>query len=226
MILAFEGFEKSIELPLGQATTVEINNRKLFARIVQSIVGGAKEPLEPFTLWKDDSEVKSSAAFYYLADPIHLPYRDSKFEGLMLESIQNELHRNVDAYIELESLIERAKRIIEDGTLALNSDYSLAISLDMPKLLKSLGFCVDGGEERPLLDNLIQFMGFTKDIGFDKWIVVTNLKSFFDKKDLEIFFDQADFYDFSCLLLETSHDSERHRHEIKYQVDEQFIENW
>lgn len=226
MILAFEGFEKSIELPLGKATTVEINNRKLFARIVQSIVGGAKEPLEPFTLWKDDSEVKPSVVFYYLADPIHLPYRDSKFEGLMLESIQNELHRNVDAYIELESLIERAKRIIEDGTLALNSDYSLAISLDMPKLLKSLGFCVDGGEERPLLDNLIQFMGFTKDIGFDKWIVVTNLKSFFDKKDLEIFFDQADFYGFSCLLLETSHDSERYRHEIKYQVDDQFIENW
>lgn len=56
--------------------------------------------------------------------------------------------------------------------------------------------------------------------------MVTNLKSFFDKKDLEIFFDQADFYGFSCLLLETSHDSERYRHEIKYQVDDQFIENW
>ena len=226
MILAFEGFEKPIELPLGQATTLEINNRKLFARIVQSLVGGVEEPLEPFTLWKDDSEIKPSAAFYYLSDPIHLPYRDSKFEGLMLERIQNELCRNVDAYIELESLIERAKRIIEDETLTLNADYSLAISLDMPKLLKSLGFCADGGEGRSLLDNLIHFMGFTRDIGFEKWIVVTNMKSFFDKKDLEIFFDQADFYGFSCLLLETSHDSERYRHEVKYQVDGQFIENW
>ncbi|MGN0071062.1 MAG: type II-A CRISPR-associated protein Csn2 [Atopobiaceae bacterium] len=157
MILAFEGFEKSIELPNGQATTVEINNRKLFARVAQSLVGGAEEPLEPFTLWKDDVEVKPSAVFYYLSDPIHLPYRDSKFEGLMLDSIQDALHRNVDAYIELESLIERVKRIIEAETLALNADYSLAISLDMPKLLKSLGFCADVGEERSLLDNLIQF---------------------------------------------------------------------
>ena len=108
----------------------------------------------------------------------------------------------------------------------MNADYSLAISLDMPKLLKSLGLCADGDEEGSLLDNLIQFMGFTRDIGFDKWIVVTNLKSFFDKKEMEIFLDQAEFYSFSCLLLEASHDSERYRNEVKYQVDGQFLENW
>ena len=111
MILAFEGFEKSIELPLGQATTLEINNRRLFARICQSLVGGVEEPPELFTLWKDEVEVKPSAVFYYLSDLFHLPYRDSKFEGLMFESIQKELHRNGDSYVELESLLERAKRI-------------------------------------------------------------------------------------------------------------------
>ena len=140
--------------------------------------------------------------------------------------MQNELRRDVKSSMELESLLGKVEKMILQQSLAMNAEYSFAVSFDVSKILKSLEFSVDDDAGIALLDNLICFMGFVRDIGFEKWVVVTNLKSFFDKNELKTLFDQAYFYGFSCLLLESYHDSESYNHEMKYQVDDEFIESW
>lgn len=224
MRLAFEGFERPIDLKPGCATTLEINSRTLFARVVQSLVDGVSTPEEQFTIWDNEKQLSRENSFYYVPDAFALPYESRIFEAGMMNRAERELIFDNDAREEVEESVRRIREIVGGLTLRLDSSYSIEVPLDMQKLLKMLGFGVDRSSAKTLLDNLIEFMSFVRDIGFSRWIVFTNLKLFFNENDLDIFFRQAIFYDFSCLLLETVSDDELHTGEVKYRIDQDLLE--
>ncbi|MGI6045612.1 MAG: type II-A CRISPR-associated protein Csn2 [Eggerthellaceae bacterium] len=226
MKLAFEGFEKPIELLQGQVTTLEIENKTLFSRVVQSLVSKGGEPEEPFSLWIGEKRVNPDSVFFYVPDIFNLPYSNHALESELYESLHEEFLVDNDKRIELENLVNEVEDLVSKTALSFSSSYSFGLSWKLDKLLKALDFRVGFETNARLIDNLIEFITFLHDIRFKKWVVFINLKLFFNQNDLDTFLNQANFFNISCLLLESIHNVSIYENENKYSIDQALFEHW
>ena len=72
MKICFEGFEHPIPAKAGRITTIEIENRTLYARICQSLQTNGVDCQEPFTLWDNNIRLRPEKVLMHIAN--HLTY--------------------------------------------------------------------------------------------------------------------------------------------------------
>lgn len=97
MRLAFVDLEKPVEIEPGFATTLQIENEALFARIARSILSlQGREALEPFTLWEGNGEIRPASALIVVSDVMHLPWDDRALIGEVLNRIEREFLEDED----------------------------------------------------------------------------------------------------------------------------------
>ena len=226
MKLVFAGLEHSIELAVGEAAVLQVENVALFARIVRSLQSGqGRYAAEPYTFWNGEVEVKPSSAVMLVTDVIRLPWSERSFVAAVTKRIERE-------YLEDEELrmqVEAAERLLQEklGSLnfGFNADFGFGLEWDLKRYLKFMRFGVAVQEEKTLLDNVLNFLSFALDAGCKKTITFVNLKTFLTENELKVLYDHVFFLKLSVLLLENKKDSMTYDHEHKLTVDLQFLEH-
>ena len=219
-------FGKGMELGNGKVAVWEIESRRLFARIVRSLLSEqGKDATEPYQLWGDNGKaVNPKKALIVMNSLPTVPY-DNK---TLLGKLYSKVAQCIESDIELENAIQdmgaNISRLIDDAGMSLWGNYSFAQGWALEQYLKAFEYRPNcGTHDATLLEDCIRFFELCLDVGCASPIVMVNAKSFFDTEDLEGLYSQAVFLGTSLLVLETQHDSSHFEQERKMVIDQDFL---
>lgn len=228
MKLMLSGFETPAEISKGHALSLEIENRRLFARICQSVRSElGEEALEPYAVYDDEGgKVRPSKAFLFAFDPFDLPWHSKSLIGKVIDRMEGMLLSDDGLRQAIEGRGRALSVAVEEMGFQLQSDYAFKVDWAIAEYLKSFDFEVEVNEADSLLENLIKFIKLAEDASCGKIICFLNLKSFLDEMELEEFFSQVFRSDLHVLLLEDAHDDRTFEYERKMLIDEAFLQEW
>lgn len=226
MILKFFRFESEIELSQLWVSVLEVQNRTLFTRIVESLVSGKGDDAgEPYGLWDEKGKVVSASKSITVVSSLpEVPVYSKSMLGKLYKRIAAEYVQNSELEAAVETLMKSLSNMSGRISSELWGAYAFGVNLELPVLIKALALqpACDGGVS--LFDKLIQFFKLCVDIGQSTPIVFVNLKSFLSQEELKTLYEQAFFYGQSLLLLESWHDVTRFPEERKTRIDQCLLE--
>lgn len=228
MKLKFMRFDSVIDFDDGTVHTLEVHERPLFARMVESLKSNLGEKAaEPFVLLEGERSVAPKGRLLMLSNFPELPLHDKTIEKSLYERIASEIAEGVEptgGILDLGELAKGLNHQIEKTSLSMWGTYSFEMDWDLARYLKAFGYGLTIDEDTSLLDRCIRFFGLCVDIGFKKPLVGFNIKSFFSEIELDQLFEQAIFHGIPLLLLETWWDGNCYKGEKKMVIEQGFLE--
>ena len=183
MKLVFAGLEHPVELAAGEVTVLQVENSALFARFANSLQSElGSQASEPYSLWDGEEEIKPGDALMVVPDALNLPWGNRAFLTAVTKRVEREFLEDEDLRMRIESAQRAIEGYLSGLSLGFNSDLGFGIEWDLKRYLKFLGFGAVTQEDKPYLDNLLNFLSFALDAGCKKAIVFVNLKTFLTKK--------------------------------------------
>ena len=226
MKLMISGFERPVEINEGYALSLEVEDRRLFTRICQSLHSELGEAaLEPYIVFDDEGgKVRPAKAFLSVFNPFDLPWNERALMGKVVERIEGMLLADDELRRDIEERGIALSTAVEEMGFQLQSDYAFKVDWEIAEYLKSFDFEVEVDETDSLLENLIKFLKLAEDASFEKVICFLNLKNFLEENELEEFFTQVFLSKSKILLLEGIHDGRIFEYERKMHIDEVFLQ--
>ncbi len=226
MRVVFDGLENPILIEPGKVSVVQINNRHLFSRVYQSLRSGAgPNAIEPYMIWgEDDEQLRPNTTFIVIDTPLDLPIKHKSLGGKLYSRLQNELFEDEEARSEIQLLANAMNNRLGTLGLRLCGDYSFAVEWDPGIYLKAFNFCLEVDPDLTLLDKLIGFIDFVRDMQIEEVLLFVNLKAFLTQNEFEEFAERLFFHRIPSLILETIDFPIYSCHEEKIVIDQHFIE--
>lgn len=221
-------FDDEVPVDAKAVSTLEIEDRALFARVVASLESeAAEEAEEPYALWEDEGDKKRSprGAFLVLASLPDVPLTDKKLLGKLYSHVAAQIADDADAEGEVIAAANTLEGLLLDWNIELWGSYEFSTSWDTSQMLKAFSFQPCFEEGTPLIERLVSFFGLCADIGLKQPILMVNAKSFLAENELDELAEQAFFFGVPLLLLESWHDASTHEWERKTRIDQWFLEN-
>ena len=226
MNLVLSGFSEALTLGSDRVSVLEVHNRRLFARICQSLASELdSEALEPYALWDGEERRSSRNCFLFVFNPFELPWSERALMGEVLERVEDMFLAEDDVRQEIETAGRALSERVASLGLRLQSDYAFEVQWEMRKYLKAFDFGVEVDPFDALLDNLIKFLKFASDAAFEKQLVFVNLKNFLEPDEVQEFYRQAVFLELNVLLLENVPDDAVFEYERKMCIDKDFLQS-
>ena len=226
MNLVLSGFSEALTLGSDRVSVLEVHNRRLFARICQSLASELdSEALEPYALWNGEDRRSSRNYFLFVFNPFELPWSERALMGEVLERVEGMFLAEDDVRQEIEAVGRALSERVASLGLRLQSDYAFEVQWEMRKYLKAFDFGVEVDPFDALLDNLIKFLKFASDAAFEKQLVFVNLKNFLEPDEVQEFYRQAVFLELNVLLLENVPDDAVFEYERKMCIDKDFLQS-
>lgn len=213
------------DIPVTAETvsTIQIEDRVLFARVVRSLLSEAGEHgLEPYCLIDDAG--RRIAPKRALRVVNSLPEAPTNDRALMTKLFQRMIERselNHDTYTRIHDLSGLLIAAIEEVAEGLTNRYTLASEGGLEAYLKALSFAPEAGADYTTLENCMSYMRLCSDVDPNTPVILVNAKSYFSNFELQKLIDEAVSLKISLLLLESWHDNRVFLHEKKTVIDQQ-----
>ncbi|HJH44145.1 MAG TPA: type II-A CRISPR-associated protein Csn2 [Rubneribacter badeniensis] len=166
MNLVLSGFSEALTLGSDRVSVLEVHNRRLFARICQSLASELdSEALEPYALWNGEDRRSSRNYFLFVFNPFELPWSERALMGEVLERVEDMFLAEDDVRQEIETAGRALSERVASLGLRLQSDYAFEVQWEMRKYLKAFDFGVEVDPFDALLDNLIKFSESSESCG-------------------------------------------------------------
>ena len=227
MILKLLRFESEISLEPGRVATLEILNRRLYSRVVASLLSEqGEQALEPYALWEVNGKKKATrGALMVLSSLPAVPLADRMLLSKLYAKLSQALVEDVSRSVEVAQAAAHLEGLLLEQNIELWGTYRFGVEWDAAQMLKAFALRPETDSEEPLLDQLVSLFGLCADVGLQKPLVLVNAKSFFEPEDLSELASQAFFYGISLLLLESWADETKYDWEHKTLIDQWFLEN-
>ncbi len=211
-----------VEIQEGDISTLEIEDRTLFARVVKALLSEVGEYAEePYLLFDDSGKrVNPKKALHVINTLPEVPLSDRTMLAKLFKLVTERSELEPALYEQIQSLSSALMEATEDIVGGMRGDYGLAVEWSYETFLKSFGLSPITNQDYSLLDNCIRLFGFCADIGDLAPVVLVNAKSFFSENELEELFDQAVFSGTRLLLLESWIDARTFTRETKTTIDQ------
>lgn len=226
MIVRFEGFEHGLEVVAESPLVVEVENKKLYARVCQALLlEQGRESSEPYSLWDGDIELKPKGAFVSLTDPFHLPWGDPKLLAAIYEKVEKYCWEDEDVRCAIERTDAFLRTRCSEIGFQMHADYGFKVEWDMRRYLKTFGFSPERDVNESLIDNMLRFASFVADVCPFRPLLLVNFKTFFPRHEVEMLYERSFFLKIPLLLLENRRESVQYRNERKICIDQDLLEN-
>lgn len=218
-------FGGSLELGGDKVSAVEVGHRKLYTRVVQSLLSEqGKEAIEPYQLWDDTGKALSSKKSLIVINSLpEMPYGNKTLLGKLYAKMARSVEEDCDFEQYIASRGLEILAMLEEHGLRFWGTYSFNQTWNLEQFLKSFSFQPVYDENGSLLENCINYLGFCADIDQKTPVVLIGGKSFFDSGELEELYSQAVFLGVPLLLLDSQHDSIQYGQERKMVIDQDFL---
>ena len=217
-------FGYDIELSSDAVTTLQVEDRQLFTRIVRSLMSEQGEYAEePYLLICDDEKaISPKKALWVINELPSVPLSDKQLIGPLFKRIIEQSELDSARYLRIHELMGVLIEEIESIGQELQGSYSFNPDWELEAYLKAFGFSPDFGDDYPLVENCFRFFELCSDTALAKPLVFINAKSFFSQKELESVIEKAVFQKNVVLFIESWLDETSYKHENKVVIDQQF----
>lgn len=206
MILKLLNFDFKIKVSNELPSVLVVENRQMFSRIVQSLVSGEESfALEPYVLMDDDEEIlRIRDPFYFLLDPVNLPFKERVFTAGLLAQFDKALGEDEAIKKSMDEIGHDINERLYTLGLPFHGDYSLGVEWELKKYLKTFALGSNLEPDATMLDNLIHFFELYADVKHPSAIALVNCMNYFEDIDLIAICERAFSLKIPLLFLESS----------------------
>lgn len=225
MLIKFENIESKIFLnDDNRIFCLEIENKKWFSRVCQSLVSKKFiDAVEPFVIWDDNNKKIKKNDYIVIVDPFNLPFNDRTCLKLLYEKINRMYTEELDIRKNIETINFQLEKHVSNLELMMLGDYCVD-EWDFKKYLSFLKFKPEVDCDDDLLNNLIKYVNFRKDLGSNDLLIFINLKNFLNENDYNNLIEHIFSLDFYVFFVENIHDESMHEKERKLHIDKDLFE--
>lgn len=227
MKIKFDRFEHTIPISSDKASFLEIQNRVVFAKVVQSLQDeGLDQAIEPFSLWNEDGteRKKRGSVFLFINNLPSLPLTDRKLIGSLIKKLTKSVNTDFEISSEITALTLKIEDLIEQKESKFKGSYDFELDYALESFIKALSFGSAARSNESLLEKGISFLDLCSDIELKKVLVFVNAKSFFLPEEIQKLIDHAIFLKIPVLFLESWHDDVIYNNSSKMCIDQHFLE--
>ncbi len=224
MNIVFQGIEHALVVEHGRALVVEVQNPVLLARLCQSLDSNEGElAVEPYTLWEGETAVAPRGVFVSVFDPFNLPWERREVCAPFSKRMETALSESDELALALEELNAKLRTLCFEGSIMLDADYEFGVEWDIKRYLKAFSFRAAYNKDDRLFDNIILFLRFVKDMGFDGVMIFVNLQNFLSEKDYVGVLEEVFLRDLKVIFLENRVRGQIDTMVAHYRVDLEFV---
>ena len=225
MIISINGFDNKIELNVDSVNVLEIENKKLFNRIIQLFNSKINGDLEDDNevLLKDKNEVldiEKNAVIIF--DIFNIDYNNKRYLSKIYEKI--DLNINNSENCELEKIIISLRNNIITEINEFPFEFSIEDKIKIQDLLKIFQLKINEELYSTVLEKLEFFIELTSTLGLAKVLIIPNLKSYLDKDELLELYKYSLYNNVNLLIIESTKDEELLNYENKILIDNNFCD--
>lgn len=221
MKLQINYIDHQLEIVHDSVLSLEIENKRYFYRLIKDLNKISNgEVLGDICLIDKDKEVVISNKISLVLDFFNFNFINKKemtlFYKFLKESIDDWKYQEI--INEYQKLYKFFSKVLGDIDLPIQISEMVEIE-DIFKLLKiSINF------KDELLDNLLLMIDFYKTIGYNKVIVLVNLKQYLSKEELIEFFKYCVYNEANIVLIDSQSYGDCLEYERKFIIDDDLDE--
>lgn len=228
MILKIFSFENDIDFSKNHINVLQIQNKKLFAKMVSSFNNMCKglsvECDEVITLLEQDEIVDFTKNVLFVVDFLNFDFNQRR--------IQTVLYQYIDKIIKLEpeilSNINNLQDSIHIEFMSIMEEFPFEIlckkDSSILDILKMYGIRIKANVDEKIIEKLFKLVELVKCLDLAKLIILVNVKQYLDSDEIVEFYKYCVYNNVKLLVLERGLEvSPLERERILF-VDENFDE--
>lgn len=228
MILKIFSFENDIDFSKNHINVLQIQNKKLFAKMVSSFNNMCKglsvECDEVITLLEQDEIVDFTKNVLFVVDFLNFDFNQRR--------IQTVLYQYIDKIIKLEpeilSNINNLQDSIHIEFMSIMEEFSFEIlckkDSSILDILKMYGIRIKANVDEKIIEKLFKLVELVQCLDLAKLIILVNVKQYLDSDEIVEFYKYCVYNNVKLLVLERGLEvSPLERERILF-VDENFDE--
>ncbi len=182
-----------------------------------------KEATVPYVVLTDENKIaKAKDSFIVISDVLHTHTLTTSELTKLYKRVEFDAYGDVLASNKIATHAQELFQAINDSVFDYWGEYSFKSEWDLKKFLKAFSFENDNINCNSILDNQIALFQILSDIKNKKAIIYCNLLKIIDENELKTLVENAKFYQFPLLFIESNYDGIM-RNDIKhYVVDHDF----
>lgn len=226
MIFKLMNFDKQLRLSSEVVSVIEILNKEMFSKFVESLIlEEGQMGAVPYLLMDDEFNSINPKNKAIIIDSLPFINYDNKLLSNNIYTLFSTMLRSDDeTLVGVNNCFYGIVENIRKYNLSTRCTYDFMIEFDEKVFMKAFCFKPLSAPRSSLLDKIIVLLNFMVDAGVNKPLFFVNLKLFLSENDLLILYEQAFLNKISLLLVEGVSDSITFDNEEKIVIDHDFIE--
>ncbi|NLP46855.1 MAG: type II-A CRISPR-associated protein Csn2 [Epulopiscium sp.] len=221
MIMKISNFESEIIISDEYVRVLEIENKSLFANIVQSIHSLCynEEGKEYIVLIEEGKEIKFNKNVYFIMDILSMDVNERKILNKLYSSLKPcinlDMRNQIDQY--LRDILNFINRILIEIPLEFN--YKTEIELENIFKLYEIKLCT---QDQSFIEKVFNIIDLISLLDLYKVVVFCNIKSFFTDNEMEEIYKYIVYHKLHVILLEGNLVEKTLQFEKKIRIDADF----
>lgn len=223
MIMRISNFENDIAISDEYVRVLEIENKALFIKIVQSINSLCynQDSDEYILLLKGDEQLNFSKDAYFIFDILNIDFNDRKILNKLYLRIKSSIYLDDEIRQKLEIHHMDMFKLIDSTLLEFPFEFTFKNELVIEELLKLYGIKLVN-EGQSFIEKILYLIDLISILDLSEVLIFCNFKSFFTKEQLEEIYKHIIHTKLNVLLLEGSSTDQILKHEKKNRIDMDF----
>lgn len=218
-------FENSISFRDSTVKTLQVENKRMFIKIVESLFNKYynMEESERITLIKDGKEIDFEKNTLLISDLCRFELNERKVLNALYSKLEENLTSLPEEYLKLQNLynliINRVDFLLEDFDI----ETMYKIDFDFKSFFKVLDLKIYTGDSFSFLEKIYKIMDLNRELLANKLLIFINCKTYFTIEELEEIVKYGNYNKDNILFLE-SVEGDEITGEIKHIIDFDYCE--
>lgn len=221
MKIKFDFLDNIIEFKDGYISTIEIENKKYFSRIINNLLLLNDGILEEANIFENNiKELNLTNKINIIIDYFHIDFNNRKIINEIYKIIYNIIDENTIKIINksYKQIYSSLKNSIQDIDLPL----SIENVVDINSILKISNLSIRYPKE--ILDKILLLIDIEEQLKLNNLLVFVNLKQYLNKEELEELYKYSLYKNIKLLLIDSQSYGISNKYEKKLLIDENLEE--
>lgn len=223
MKIKISNFENYINISEDYIRVLEIEDKALFANIVQSIneLCNKLESKEYIILLDQDKKIDFSKATYFIIDILNINFNDRKILNKLYSRFKEDVSLDLEVKCKLEVYFKDIFNILDEKLIEYPFEFSYKTELEIEELFKIYAIRVCNTEQS-FIEKVLYFLDLISLLDLCDIVIFCNLKSFFRDDQIEEIYKHIIHNKIKVLLVENNIVENMLNNEKKTRIDSYF----
>ena len=213
--------DNTLHLSSSYVTSLEIENKKLFFRIVNDFCNIANGNItDEIYISEENEKIDISNKVNIVIDYFNLDFNTRKNLNELTKNLKDNLGEK--ELIEITTYYNKIEKIIVGKATETTVKLNIPNEFNIDNLLKNFKFEIE--EKTNLINKLYLLLDLEMLLNYNKLIIFVNIKQYLEKKDIEELIKYAQYNELNLLLIDNNSYGITMNNEKKLIVDNDLVE--